>query len=329
MQKKITMNDIAKHLGISKNAVSQALSGKDGVSENTRMKVIETAESLGYVYKKSKSLDTRKISLVGSSKTFSLDFFGSICLNIQSELNNLNIDLTVIPITDEYIENNIIPQGIYDSDGILILSHITDNYIKSIASLDMPCVLIDHHIPNLNVDCVLTNNRFGTFSAIEHLIDLGHTKIGFLGEIDYSPSYYERLEGYKLAFYKRNLNINNEYIFTNVSNDIDLIIDIIKSLGSNQPTAWFCANDKLGCLLLNALREFNYSIPEDISICSFDNAKFSNLMVPKITSVDIPKDYLAKKAIELLLSRLSNSEDPYQEVLVSTNLVVKDSTAAL
>ena len=70
MQKKITMNDIANQLGISKNAVSQALSGKDGVSEDTRKKVMETAESLGYIYKKSKVSDSKKISLVGSSRTF-------------------------------------------------------------------------------------------------------------------------------------------------------------------------------------------------------------------------------------------------------------------
>ena len=181
MQKKITMNDIAKSLGISKNMISQALSGKDGVSEDTRQKVIETADILGYIYKKSKNTEINKIALVGSTKTFSLDFFGGICLSTQSELSELNMELTIISISDEDIKNNIIPQGIYESDGILILSHIDDNYIESIVSLNIPCVLNDHHIPSLNADCVLINNRFGAFSAVNHLIELGHTEIGFLG----------------------------------------------------------------------------------------------------------------------------------------------------
>lgn len=326
MQKKVTMNDIAKSLGISKNAVSQALSGKDGVSEDTRQKVIEAADMLGYIYKKSKNTEINKIALVGSTKTFSLDFFGGICLSTQSELSELNMELTIISICDEDIKNNIIPQGIYESDGILILSHIDDNYIESIVSLNIPCVLIDHHIPNLSADCVLINNRFGAFSAVNHLIKLGHTEIGFLGDINYSPSYYERLEGYKLALYKNNLNQNNECIFSNTSDDIDLIRNIIKSVNENKPTAWFCANDKLGCLLLNALKELNYTIPNDVAICSFDNAEFSNLMVPKITSVDIQKEYLGKKAVDVLLWRLSNLEKPYQEVLINTELIIKGST---
>ena len=70
----------------------------------------------------------------------------------------------------------------------------------------------------------------------------------------------------------------------------------------------------------------NYTIPNDVAICSFDNAEFSNLMVPKITSVDIQKEYLGKKAVDILLWRLSNLEKPYQEVLINTELIIKGST---
>lgn len=329
MKKKVTMNDIAKHLGISKNAVSQALSGKDGVSEDTRQKIIEAADKLGYVYKKMKTTDSKKVVLVGAERIFSLDFFGSIYLSAQSELSSLNMELSIISISDEDVESKEIPQGIYEADGILILSHIEDEYIKSIVELNIPCVLIDHHIPNLNVDCVLINNRFGAYSAVNHLIELNHNIVGFLGDIKYSPSYYERLEGYKLALYKNNLDICDDYIFENVANEIDLIRDIIKSLGDNVPKAWFCANDMLGCLLLNALRELNYKVPEDISICSFDNAEFSNLMVPKITSVDIKREYLGKKAVDVLLWRLSNLDEVHQEILINTELVIKQSTQPL
>lgn len=329
MKRKVTMNDIAKLLGISKNAVSQALSGKDGVSEDTRQRIIEVADKLGYVYKKSKPKNSKKIALIASETTFSLDFFGSIYVSAQSELNSLNMELNIISISDEDIKNNTIPQGIHEADGIFILSHIEDNYIKSIVELNIPCVLIDHHIPNLKADCVLINNRFGAFSAVNHLIELNHTNIGFLGDINYSPSYYERLDGYKLALYKNNLSICDDYIFSNVPNDIEIIKEIIKSFNESLPKAWFCANDKLGCLLLNALREFNYDVPRDVSICSFDNAEFSNLMIPKITSVDIRTEYLGKRAVDILLWRLSNLEDMHQEVLINTELIIKESTQSL
>jgi LacI family transcriptional regulator len=69
-----------------------------------------------------------------------------------------------------------------------------------------------HHHPRIYADSILTNNRFGAYDAVQYLPDLGHRDIGFMGNIHYSPSYYERLEGYTMAMNERGIVLNSDFI---------------------------------------------------------------------------------------------------------------------
>nr|WP_213469999.1 hypothetical protein [Paenibacillus dendritiformis] len=84
-------------------------------------------------------------------------------------------------------------------NGILILSHLSTDFTNAVIGTGIPTVLIDHHHPAIHADCILTNNRFSAYETVRHLCDLGHRSIGYIGNIDFSPSYYERLEGFRLA----------------------------------------------------------------------------------------------------------------------------------
>lgn len=218
------MQDIADHLHISKNSVSQALTGKDGVSEATRALVKETAERLGYVYRKSRRgkqneaaaspastdpsavlQDGGTIALIASDYAFSRkSFFGDIYLSVDKELKKYGYELVIQSISPEDAEALRLPAFLENLsvDGILILSHITTPYVQAVLDTGIPAVLIDHHHPSLQADSILTNNRFSAYEGVRHLIELGHKDIGFMGDIDYSPSHYERLEGMRLAAFE-------------------------------------------------------------------------------------------------------------------------------
>lgn len=334
MKKKVTMQDIADRLNISKNSVSQALTGKPGVSEETRLMVQRAAEELGYTYsnnRNSQRLDEKKginIALIASDYAFSLkSFFGEIYLSVEKEVRARGWNLLIESIDQDSKEKLILPSLLsnHQIDGILILSHISTNYITKIINTGIPTVLIDHHSPYLQADAILTNNRFGAFKAVEHLIQLGHQSIAFVGDTEVSPSYQERLEGYMLALKKHGIEPDQALLFTNAEETQEEIARFFDSL-SYKPTAWFCVNDGHGFLVQSVLQQKGFKVPEDISICSFDNGQLSQIATPKITTVDIDLNYYGKKAVEQLNWRINHKDEPIHEILLPTTLIVRESS---
>ncbi|TSB45109.1 LacI family DNA-binding transcriptional regulator [Alkalicoccobacillus porphyridii] len=332
MARKITMQDIANELNISKNSVSQALSGKPGVSEITRDKIQQKANELGYYYSKGKPSTSPihtsgNIALIASDFVFSLSFFGEIYLTIEQELNKRGMNLLIQSINEQQKNNfytaPFIEQG--DVDGLLILSHISTDYINHLLTFNLPTVLIDHHDPFNMTDSVLINNRFAAHNAVHHLIELGHKRIGFLGDVDRSPSYQERFEGYLLALKHGHISPTTDWLLTNVDEASEAISKSVDTL-NEQPTAWFCINDGFGFLLLTHLQTKQKRIPEDVSICSFDNGQLSRMANPKMTTMDINLKNYAKKAVDQLFWRIAHPDEPFQEVLLHSELLVRAST---
>ncbi|PGY12043.1 LacI family DNA-binding transcriptional regulator [Bacillus sp. AFS031507] len=335
MTKKVTMQDIADRLNISKNSVSQALSGKPGVSEETRMLVQHTADEMGYAYSNSRNQkqvdkkELKNIALIASDFAFSLkSFFGEIYLSVEKEVRARGMNLFIEPIDRDSKENLALPSLLTNQeiDGILFLSHISTDYISNIINTGIPTVLIDHHSPYLMADSILTNNRFGAFMAVEHLIQLGHRDIAFVGDIEFSPSYQERFEGYLLAFKKYGLTPKEDFMFTNAKEnqgDIHSFLDTLQ----DEPSAWFCVNDGLGFLGTSVLQQRGFKVPEDVSVCCFDNGQLSQISTPKITTMDIDLNYFGKKAVEQLFWRMENKDEPIHEILLPTKLIIRESTA--
>lgn len=332
MAQKITMQHIADQLNISKNSVSQALSGKPGVSTETRDLIIKTAEKMGYKYQPKRftatSSSLKNIALIASEFAFSQkSFFGEIYLAIERELSKNGMNLFIQAIDQHSKEHLILPPLFQNQeiDGVIILSHITNEYIEKVIATGLPTVLIDHHYPGLKADAILTNNRYSAYEAVNYLIELGHQSIAFVGNINFSPSYYERLEGYKLAHYKNGLPINNDYIYSHTEETAESIQAIMEHV-SNRPTAWFCVNDGLGFLVNSSLQRQGVHVPEEASVCSFDNGQLSNVSTPKLTTVDIDLEYYGRKAVEQIIWRAEHPEAHYQEILLPAELIKREST---
>ncbi|WP_406686099.1 substrate-binding domain-containing protein [Rossellomorea vietnamensis] len=334
MKKKVTMQDIADRLNISKNSVSQALTGKPGVSEETRDLVKNAAMELGYDYPKARQLANGKkqgsIALIASDLAFSLkSFFGEIFLSIEKEAVQRGMTLQIQSINKEATKQLILPSFIENQsvDGIIILSHISNDYINKVIATGIPTVMIDHHHPTNQSDVIITNNRFGAYTAVEHLIQLGHKDIAYIGNVDYSPSYQERYEGYLHALRDHRLSPVEPFTYTDAVEEENIIFDYIQNL-PNKPTAWFCVNDGLGFLVSSCLQQQGYKVPQDASVCSYDNGQLSQLANPKITTMNIDLELYGKKAVEQLCWRMENRGEPFQEILISSELVKRDSTSS-
>jgi LacI family transcriptional regulator len=335
MVKKITMQDIADQLNISKNSVSQALSGKPGVSEATRELVQQAAEELGYSYSSGRKVNgsakTGTLGLIASDYAFSQrNFFGEIYLSIEKEARERGMNLLIQSVSREAKESLTLPSFIENKtvDGVLILSHISTDYINAVIATGTPTLLIDHHHPLIHADAVITNNRFGAYSAVQHLIELGHREIAYVGDMNFSPSYEERWEGYMLALREHGLEGQEEYMFTDAEEKEESIKNLIQQ-SAKQPTAWFCVNDGYGFLLSSCLQQNGINVPQQASVCSFDNGQLSQITTPKITTMDIDLQLYGRKSVEQLCWRMENRDEPIQELLLPTKLIKRESTRAL
>ncbi|MCM2535867.1 LacI family DNA-binding transcriptional regulator [Neobacillus pocheonensis] len=335
MEKKVSMQDIADQLNISKNSVSQALSGKPGVSDETRRLVQKAADELGYQYqtnrkqKQAEKNASKNIALIASEYAFSLkSFFGEIYLSVEKELRDRGMTLFIESINNDSKKDLVLPALLsnHEIDGILILSHISTDYIAKIIDTGIPTVLIDHHSPYLQADSILTNNRFGAYRAVEHLIQLGHQDIGFVGDVNFSPSYQERLDGYLLALKKYGFQANPDFIFSDAQETLDEINLFFEKL-QTKPTSWFCVNDGHGFLVTSVLQQKGLKVPEEVSVCSFDNGQLSQIATPKITTMDIDLNYFGRKAVEQLCWRIDHKEEPIHEILLPTKLIIRESTS--
>lgn len=331
--KKVTMQDIAERLNLSKNSVSQALRDKAGVSPETKRRVEEAAEQLGYRYNSAaKALKTNSmgnIGLIASEFVFTEDtFFGQINFSIEKEIKKRNYSL-LIHAVDAASERELkLPPFLAENkvDGVLILSHLSLDYIRQVRKLGLPTVLIDHHHPQLPIDCVLTNNRFGAYDAVRHLLELGHVKIGFMGNTAVSPSYRERLDGYRNALEDAGVEVEPAFLHTDVEEAEYDLSARLKRL-EDMPTAWFCANDTIGLLLANSLSKLGLSVPLDVSICGFDNNRLAEYANPSLTTISIDKELFGKRAVERLFWRKDNPIEPPEELLLPASLLVRHSTA--
>lgn len=327
------MQQIADRLNISKNSVSQALGGKDGVSEETRKLIEATAKEMGYTYSNTRrtiqrSEITGNIGLIASDFAFSMKgFFGEIYLRIQQEANLMGMNLLIYSISPSDEQNLTLPHFIQNKEveGILILSHTSHAYANKVIATGIPTILVDHHHPHIQADAILTNNRFGAYIAIQHLIDLKHRNIAFIGNTNFSPSYYERMEGYLLALKENEIDMNPNFLIENILEDEQMIDDLILSM-PNPPTAWFCVNDAIGFLVSSSLIKHGMRIPKDVSVCSFDNGQLSQIAVPKISTMHIDLKLFARKSVKKLIWRINHPDEPYEEILLPATLIHREST---
>lgn len=339
--RKATMKDIADKLNISINAVSLALNNKEGVSEKTRKMVLNVAEEIGYLEKSTKFIRAyaSKNICVLTRKLYMEDhyFYSEIMMGIVEEARKTGHDI-ITCITHENDES--IPSCIEYKKvcGIVVIGAIDDNYLIKLKESTLPVILVDHTSLIESTDSVLTDNKLGSFKVTKLLLDKGYKEIGFFGDLEYSLSIKERFFGYQEAvkkfitfneenrmddFIKRYSILDNleKYI---IKQDSKEIIKRIKSL-KNIPEAFVCSNDNAAIALISALKEMEYSIPEDVAVVGFDDIVLSSFITPNITTVRVEKDLMGRKALKRLLWRIDNKSDMNENIIMSVTVVERDS----
>lgn len=325
MKHKVSMQDIADQLNITKVSVSKALNNKPGVSESLRSRILGLAEEMGY--RSPRSAVTKKTFAFLMQKRFFLEtykFYNVIFFHLNKLCANANCQL--IPVVIEAEETNI--QMPENADGIFLLGECPDSYLKSISmsmSLAAPIVAVDFYKNYLDVNYVLVDNFYLGYCATLYLIDKGHRDIGFVGNINQTSSINDRYFGYLKALQNTGLIYREKYVF---ANDDCSIYKLDVNLPDPLPTAFVCHCDMAAYFMMNSLKNINKSIPEDVSLISFDNTDLSLSTTPQLTSMDIDTKEIAETAFSVMEQILQGKES-YHRYYVSTRLIERDSVKAI
>jgi LacI family transcriptional regulator len=330
VSQRVTMKDIADRLGVSNVTVSKALNDKEGVSEELRTKIKKTANEMGYRYNTA-AKSIRKgynynIGVVVAEK-FTNDvqsFYFKFYHHISKILENYQY-FGMLHILTYAEERELMLPKMYNEmkvDGLIILGQISKAYIEILKEVDVPVVFLDFYDEHGEFDCVISDNFYSTYEITNYLINKGHTKIAFVGNIYATSSIQDRFLGYYKSLLEHGMQLDKEYIISDRDNDGKLI-DL--SIPKNLPTAFVCNCDRIAYNLAKKLNEQGYRIPEDCSIVGFDNDIFSTLSDLKLTTVEVNMKEMAETAIKIIMSKVQDSNKKYGRVSIKGKIIYRDS----
>lgn len=344
--KKVTQQEIADRLGISRLTVSKALNGSSGINEEMKQLVLQKAYELGY---SKKGLDLQKIANVYDNNSendladqvvslFTFEgghigtFWGQVINGVASGLvrHGADLNLCLIQKHDELSFETPANFNPKRSKGIITLGNFNKNHIKKIKAFGLPLVSIDTireaNDYKLVTDTVMMCNEQPISEITADLITNGHREIGYVGEVASCRSFRERWLGFKRAMDKYNLAIDENLCcihYKSTSMTSETIQKAVTDL-PKLPTAFVCANDFTALNVIQALQKLGKTVPGDIAISGFDNTFESELL--NITTVDCYKVELGERAADELFLRISNPRHPYVSVRMMTKVIFREST---
>jgi LacI family transcriptional regulator len=331
--KRTTLKDVAQKTGYSVNTVSRALRNMPDISPETRLKIQETANSMGYIN------NTIASSLrLGYTNTIAVIipdvsnlFFTFMMEDIERTARDHGYSSILLnTFEDEDMELFALQTALNKNvDGILWspTQGSTEN-LRFLKESGVPFVLFARNYRDENTDFVVGDDLMGGYMATKHLIDNGHTNIVIITPPVYNPSARDRREGYMKALREAGLPVQEELIL-----EAPVRGDFFRAqLGSilhkrGDVTAVFAFNDMVAWSVFDYLLKRGYRVPEDISIVGYDHIQ-SRLKIPfQLTSVDNDKSRLSNTAMNILLRKMRGnlSTGQYMHEIVPTWLFEGDT----
>lgn len=334
MRRKVTIQSIADFTGLSKFAVSRALSGKPGVSSQTRDTIFKAAGQLGY-FKDSKSvqtpgelvdLDARKWSgtvlvlfpNIRYQNPESL-YWGPVFSGISSRLNQRGINvLTLTQPKDDSMFSLLNPEAIM---GVITVGSISTPILVEIRSLGIPVMMVDHSDPSFQCDSIFTDNLSCMKEMMNFVINKGYRDYQFLGNIRDAQSFYERFLIFRAALEDNDIELKQ--IPSLNGPEIDNFRETFAAAVTKHglPEVFVCANDTYALFAMETLEFMGMAIPDTLVFTGFDNTHPS---LPFLATVNVNKELLGTRAVDQLLWRILNSGTSYEKILIQADVIIRD-----
>lgn len=324
-KRRVTAQDIADLAGVSKATVSYALNGTGSVSAETTARIVGYANQLGYRVNKlaaaTRTGTTKTVGLVVPDLSY--PYFPEMAQAVHKAAHEHGYAVFLVDSNQSFsMEFEGIQRLIdYRVDGIL-WAPIRDESVETF-DLNIPTVLMDRHIDGFN--SVYADTYRGGQLQMQHLQDMGHRRIGVVSGPSWSPHANLRKDGALssvAADTRIEWLIEKEY-------GVDLSSADVGNIVNSDVTAVIAGNDLIAIDLLQIFRDAGIRSPEDVSIIGFDDIHWSEVVVPALTTVRLPKRDIGKTALELLCDNLERPDRDAEQIVVDVSLTERSSVRQL
>jgi len=322
---RVTIEDVAREAGVSIATVSRFMNGRPGaMSEATRERLHSVIERLGYVPNPAaQTLKTGRSRLVGVVlSNIAHPYWSGVLAGVEDACQRLNYSVVIGSASDS-------AEAEHQYVGLFLKQHV-DGLLLNPASADAkmmarwsvltcPVIMLDRTFPGLSFPLVAMDNRTASRMAVEHLVELGHRRIGMVSwRIDSLSNRHERLTGYQEALGDTGIEPAPDLVrFARESWD-DGVRETLALFGrADRPTAVFSATGALNLQVLAALKQLGLRVPDDVSVVGYDDSPWDPLLDPPLTTVSSSSRQLGATAAELLCAAI---EDRASAVPLETRL---------
>lgn len=335
-----TIYDIAKKAGVSPTTVSKVFNNYTDVSQKTKEKVLRVAQEIGYVPNLSaRSLKTNRSYLIGVvfSENVGIglehQFFSVVLESFRNSIGAYGYDTVFINNTLGNQKIGYLDHCKYRNvDGLFIITaNPGDIDFSKLIESDIKCVTTD--IIFENKPYVISDNYEGSKLAVNYFYDKGHRNIAHLsGPLEILAA-SQRDVGFREAMEERNLIINETNMIQSAMYKYDDAYKATKELFSrftdeNRPTALYASADIMAIAAMQALKDMNLNVPEDVSIIGFDDIALAKYASPQLTTVRQDKKRIGKEVAESIY-KLINKEEVEHEVIIPVSIVERASVKTL
>ena len=333
MSSKVRLKDISERLGVSIVTVSNALSGKKGVSPAVRKRIVQTAREMGFDFAKYKdrSVPGKSISVLMPAECVNAgtSFYWELYQKAAREISK-NEGFTILELVRrEDEEQSRIPSGVLENenDAVLLIGGFGKRYMKLLREkIHVPMVLLDCIDPEIHTDAVLSDNYNGMYRMTKYLMEAGHRDIGFVGSRSSGPVIDDRYFGYRKAHIMEGIEIRKDWILED--RDPHTGERRIR-LPEQLPTAFVCSSDYCATVLWRELTQRGLRIPEDISVVGYNDLKDDHPLLKTLTTYHVDTDRMSIEAVRMLMGRILNESEEMEIRQIDGRIIERASVKNL
>jgi DNA-binding LacI/PurR family transcriptional regulator len=329
----VTIQDIAKKLGISVSTVSKALNNYSDVSEATRYRVQKIAHDLGYYPSATaQSLRRRQTNRIGLVVNYPIaaigEYLSQLIIGAALAAEHEGYHITLYPTAGNQNEKiNRIAKA-READGLLMLwATGLPEVVQMMKSEKTPFVVVSRRVEDLDVPYVVADNKTGAFELTKHLISLGHKRIGYTPLPILRMINKDRMAGYRQALEEAGIPFDEELLVPVNDNPKNRYQAMNKLLDLQKPpSAVFAFHDYVAIQALRAATDRGLRVPEDVAIAGFDGMHSTLFTSPPLTTVSQPIQAIGQRAVEILIQQISGTNSGSQQIILPTQLIERQST---
>ncbi|WP_404402840.1 LacI family transcriptional regulator [Idiomarina seosinensis] len=326
-----TIYEVSELAGVSLATVSRVLNKNTPVKEETRRKVLDAMDQLGYQPNSvAQSLASNRSNSIGIVvPELNGPFFGTLLSDIENQFRQVGKHVIIAAgHSDEKREQESISflQSRNCDALILHVEAVSDDYLVALMKNKVRFVLINRFVAPLYDRCITLNNQHGGYLATRHILEHGHKHIGYIAGPIWKHDADQRYKGHVQALTEFDIEASEQLFFEGDYHESSGA-EGARVLLQNNPhiTALVCANDEMAAGASTAARELGRSLPDQLSIIGFDNVNFSHYTFPKLTTIDYPVGGMGEMAAQLILKQVYQQKVKAIQTVFEPRLIERDS----